>query len=56
MRAFVTPCLAAVEAEPDKVLKLLARYWPAPKTRCRPPRSATAQGGRSLSAVPHPRM
>jgi hypothetical protein len=38
MRAVVTACLAAVAAEPDKVLKLLARYR----------RPATARWGQRL--------
>jgi hypothetical protein len=44
MRAFVTACLAGVAAEPDKMLKLLTRYWPAPKARGRPRRPANASG------------
>ncbi|WP_018588935.1 hypothetical protein [Salinispora arenicola] len=36
MRAFVTACLAAVAAEPDEVLAMLASHWPAPKPRGRP--------------------
>jgi hypothetical protein len=36
MQAFVVACLTAVTANPDQMLKALAKYWPEPKPRGRP--------------------
>lgn len=43
MQAFVTACLIAVAAEPDKLLALLAPYWPDPRPRGRPRRPAEGE-------------
>jgi hypothetical protein len=36
MTAFLTACLIAVANEPDRLLALLQRHWPAPKPKGRP--------------------
>jgi hypothetical protein len=38
LRGFVTACLAALVAEPDRLLALLDAHWPAEKPRGRPRR------------------
>ena len=43
MRAFIVACLAALAADPDGLLAMLAPHWPPPKPRGRPPRR-TAPG------------
>lgn len=42
MQAFVTACLAAVANEPDKMLSVVEKYWPAPRPRGRPRRAPDA--------------
>lgn len=40
MRGFFMACLAAVAADPDVLLTHIAQYWPEPKRRGRPPKTA----------------
>ena len=39
MTGFVTACLRALAANPDRLLRQLAPHWPEPKPRGRPPRA-----------------
>lgn len=43
MRAFVTACLVAVAADPDRMLQQLAAHWPDDKPKGRPRRSQPDQ-------------
>ena len=43
LRAFITACLSAIAAEPDRMLTLLAEYWPQAKRRGRPRRTPGAR-------------
>jgi hypothetical protein len=36
MRGFIVACLAALAADPDGLLAMLAPHWPPPKPRGRP--------------------
>ncbi|WP_216216881.1 hypothetical protein [Amycolatopsis aidingensis] len=42
MRSFIVACLTGLREDPDGLLDVLARHWPAPKPRRggRPPRSS----------------
>lgn len=42
MTSFITACLATLAAEPDKMLRAVAKQWPAPKPMGRPPAAKAA--------------